>query len=51
MRRQGAATPGPTHRMSAGCVPSLRLPRQSHTAPLRRLQPAPLPKRPAEIEK
>jgi hypothetical protein len=31
--RQGAATPGPTHRMSVGYAPSLRLPRQSHTAP------------------
>ena len=43
MRRQGAATPGPTHRVSVGCAPSLRLPRQSHTAPLRRFPPAPLP--------
>jgi hypothetical protein len=37
MRRQGAATPGPTHRVSVGCAPSLRLPGQPRTAPLRRL--------------
>ena len=43
MQRQGAATPGSTHRVSVGCAPSLRLPRQPHTAPLRRLPPAPLP--------
>ena len=42
MQRQGAATPGSTHRVSVGCAPSLRLPRQPHTAPLRRLPPAPL---------
>jgi hypothetical protein len=39
MRRQGAATPGATHRMSVGCAPSIRLPRQPRTAPLRRLPP------------
>ena len=43
MQRQGAATPGSTHRVSVGCAPSLRLPRQPQTAPLRRLPPAPLP--------
>ncbi len=43
MRRQGAATPGPTHRVSVGCAPSLRLPRQSHTSPLRYFPPAPMP--------
>ena len=43
MQLQGAATPGSTHRVSVGCAPSLRLPRQPHTAPLRRLPPAPLP--------
>ena len=40
MQRQGAATPGSTHRVSVGCAPSLRLPRQPQTAPLRRLPPA-----------
>jgi hypothetical protein len=42
IRRQGAATASATHRVSVGCAPSLRLPRQSHTAPLNRLPPAPL---------
>jgi hypothetical protein len=40
MRRQGAATPWPTHRLSFGCAPCVHLPRQPHTAPLRRLPPA-----------
>ena len=39
MRRQGAATPGATHRVSVGVAPSIRLPRQPRTAPLRRLPP------------
>ena len=39
MRRQGAATPGATHRVSVGGAPSVRLPRQPHTAPLKRLRP------------
>jgi hypothetical protein len=39
MRRQGAATPGATHRVSVGGAPSLRLPRQPHTALLKRLPP------------
>ena len=39
MRRQGAATPGATHRVSVGCAPSLRLPRQPSTTPLKRLPP------------
>ena len=38
MPRQGAATPGPTYRVSVGGVPSLRLPRQPHSAPLILLQ-------------
>jgi hypothetical protein len=36
MQRQGAATPGSTHRVSVECPPILRLPRQPHTAPLER---------------
>ncbi len=44
MRWQGVATPGPTHRVSVGVAHSLRLPLQSHTDPLRRLPPAPLPR-------
>jgi hypothetical protein len=43
MRRQGAATPGASHRVSVGGAPSLCLPRPPHTAPLRRLPPAPPP--------
>ena len=39
MRRQGAATPEATHRVSVGVAPSIRLPRQPRTAPLRRLPP------------
>jgi hypothetical protein len=37
MRRQGAATPGAAHRVYVGCAPSLLLPRQPRTAPLKRL--------------
>ena len=43
MRRQGVATPGAPHRVSVGGAPSLCLPRPPHTAPLRRLPPAPPP--------
>jgi hypothetical protein len=39
MRQQGAATPEPAHRVSMGVLTSLRLPLQSHTAPLKRLPP------------
>ena len=39
MRRQGAATPGATHRVSVRVALSIRLPRQPRTAPLRRLPP------------
>ena len=39
MRRQGAATPEATHRVSVGGAPSVCLPRQPHTAPLKRLPP------------
>ena len=38
-----SSSPGSTHRVSVGCAPSLRLPRQPQTAPIRRLPPAPLP--------
>ena len=43
MRRQGAVTPGAPHRVSVGGAPSHCLPRPPHTAPLRRLPPAPPP--------
>jgi hypothetical protein len=39
MQQQGAATPVAAHRVYVGVAPSLRLPRQPHAAPLKRLPP------------